>query len=166
MATKEQSDSARSKRGATAQANLAHALSGEPVFPYPPGLPSSHQDIWRDTVNTKTGSYWSLGDVPILKLYCRVATDIERLTSEIDEEGEIIHNANGNPIVNPKIVVRGFAEARLMTLCTKLRLQPSSRMDTKGEDSELNKKGKAKRAAKTIEEDSDDLLASGNMSMQ
>lgn len=154
---------ANGRRGAKAQAALAEAISSEPVFPYPRDLPDKHKSIWRDTVNTKTGDYWNLGDVPLLRMYCRNAHDIHRLSDEIEDEGEVILNANGNPVVNPKIVVRGYAEAKLMSLCTKLRLQPSSRMDTKGEEGQLKKKGKANRAAKTLEEDSDDLLASGGM---
>ena len=155
-------NSERGKRGAKAQAALAEALNSEnPVFPWPSTLPVEFRDIWTTTVNTKTGDYWSKGDIPILEIYCRNAADIRRLSDEIKDEGEIIFNANGNPVVNPKIMVRGFAESKLMSLCTKLRLQPSSRMDTKGEDGQLKRTVKAKRAARTIDEDSDNLLASG-----
>lgn len=154
----------KGKRGANAQAALGEASSPmRPVFPWPPSLPSDFRDIWRDTVNTKTGDYWSKGDVPLLEMYCRNAADIRRLSEEIKEEGEIIFNANGNPVVNPKIVVRGYAESKLMTLCTKLRLQPSSRMDTKGEGGQLKKKTKATNAAAVIDDDEDDLLARAGM---
>lgn len=153
----------KGKRGEQAQAALAEAINEEvPVFPWPRSLPEEFQDIWLETVNTKTGDYWSRGDVPLLEMYCRNAADIRRLSEEIKEEGEIILNANGNPVVNPKIMVRGYAESKLMSLCTKLRLQPSSRMDTKGEDGQLKKKTKAIRAAKVIENDSDDLLATAS----
>lgn len=161
MATKAD---ATGKRGVKTQQALAEAVKvGEPVFPYPPNLPDDEKGVWLDMVNTKTGDYWNPGDVPLLKMYCRNVVDIERLSEEIKREGEVIENANGNPVVNPKIVIRGYAEAKLMTLCTKLRMQPSSRMDTKGEDNQLKKKSKANRAAKTINEDEDDLLANGMM---
>lgn len=157
----------KGRRGAAAQAALNEAVNDNiPVFPWPNSLPEEFHDIWTVTVNTKTGDYWSKGDVPLLEMYCRNAADIRRLSMEIKDEGEIIFNANGNPVVNPKIMVRGYAEGRLMSLCTKLRLQPSSRMDTKGETSQLNKKGKATRAAKVIADDEDDLLATSNGMMQ
>jgi P27 family predicted phage terminase small subunit len=154
------------RRGAKAHTALAEAIGTKPVFPYPYDLDDKFKDIWRDTVNTKTGDYWSLGDVPLLKMYCRMAHDIHRLSEEIEAEGEVIINANGNPVVNPRIVIRGYAEAKFMSLCTKLRLQPSSRMDTKGEDNQLKRKVKAKRAADVIEADEDELLASGGSMMQ
>lgn len=157
----------KGKRGAAAQVALREASNPKaPVFPWPESLDEEFQDIWVATVNTKTGDYWSDGDVPLLEMYCRNAADIRRLSLEIKDEGEIIFNANGNPVVNPKIMVRGYAESKLMALCTKLRLQPSSRMDTKGEDGQLKKKGKATRAAAVIAEDSDDLLASSIGIMQ
>lgn len=156
------SNAGKGRRGNAATAALNEAIDEDiPVFPWPKTLPEEFRDIWTVTVNTKTGDYWSKGDVPLLEMYCRNAADIRRLSIEIKDEGEIIFNANGNPVVNPKIVVRGYAEAKLMSLCTKLRLQPSSRMDTKGEDSQLSKKGKATRAAKVISDDDDGLLASG-----
>lgn len=158
------SNDGKGRRGNAAMKALNEAVNDEePCFSWPKTLPAEFRDIWTMTVNTKTGDYWSKGDVPLLEMYCRNAADIRRLSLEIKDEGEIIFNANGNPVVNPKIVVRGYAEAKLMSLCTKLRLQPSSRMDTKGEDSQLNKKGKATRAAKVIASDDDGLLASGMM---
>lgn len=166
MATSKPTPS-RGKRGVQARTALSESLNDEhPVFPWPATLPEEFRDIWTTTVNTKTGDYWSKGDIPILEIYCRNAADIRRLSKEIADEGEIIFNANGNPVVNPKIVVRGYAESKLMSLCTKLRLQPSSRMDTKGEDSQLGKKGKANRAAKVIQDDGDDLLAGGEGMLQ
>lgn len=160
------SKSTTGKRGEQAQAALAEAVHADeqPVFPWPKTLPEEFRDIWRETVNTKTGDYWSRGDVPLLEMYCRNADDIRRLSREIAEEGEIILNANSNPVVNPKIMVRGYAESKLMSLCTKLRLQPSSRMDTKGEAGQLKKKTKAVRAARVLENDNDDLLATSNFS--
>jgi P27 family predicted phage terminase small subunit len=152
---------ARSKRGVKAQKALEEALSPGPVFPYPKGLPEEHRELWCDTVNTKTGDYWCAADVPLLKMYCRNVHDVERLSDEIEQEGEVILNARENPVVNPKIVIRGFAEARLMALCTKLRLQPSSRMDTKNEANQGKRKNAAVKAAKTVEDDGDGLLAGG-----
>lgn len=155
------------KRGAQAQANLADAMnSNVPVFPYPDSLDPDFREIWVRTVNTKTADYWSLGDIPILEMYCRCAHDVARLSEEIKNEGETILNARENVVVNPKIMIRGFAEGRLLSLCTKLRLQPASRMDSKNEANQGNKKAKANRAATTIGNDEDDLLAGGSMVMQ
>jgi len=142
------------------QTSLIEALAPEkPVFPYPADLPECHKPYWLQAVNAKTGDgYWSKGDIPLLKMYCRCAYDIEQLDAVILMEGCVIENARGNPIMNPKIVVRSLAEGRFMTLSTKLHLQPSSRIGTGVEENQDKKKTKALAAADSIEA-GDGLLA-------
>lgn len=160
MATSERKTPGLGKRGKAAQEHFAEASKADvPVFPYSPRLREDEKEIWLETVNSKTGDYWRKSDTPILEMYCRLTADVRRLTEEIRHEGEVIHNANGNLVVNPKIVVRGYSEARLMTLCTKLRMQPSARMDSEGEKHQLKKKDRAVRAAGVVDADEDDLLA-------
>lgn len=130
----------------------------DPVFPYPHDLPDEHKPIWLATVNTKTADYWNPSDVALLEIYCRCIADVRILTNDIKEEGDVIENARGNPVINPKIVVRGFAENRLMALCTKLRMQPQSRNDTLDSPAKGKKKAAAARAASVIGDDDDDLL--------
>jgi phage terminase small subunit len=151
------------------QAELAAALrakmTGQPVFPYPAELHSDHKPYWVETVNSKPHDYFNAGDIHLLKLYCRVAADIDRLDREIAEEGSVILNNRGNPIVNPRIVVRSLAETRLLSLSTKLRLQPSARYDSENDRKQSDKKRNADRAARVIEDedDGDGLIARGPM---
>lgn len=160
------SNAGKGSRGRAQQDALREAMHAElPVFPFPKGLNPDFYEIWVQTVNTKTGDYWSKGDIPLLKLYCRVAHDIDRLDQEILDEGEVILNTRENLVVNPKIMVRGFAEGRLLSLATKLHMQPASRMDSKNEANQGKKKGKATRAANVMSEDDDGLLG-GDMVMQ
>lgn len=154
------------KRGDRSARELQAALSPDvPCFPWPEDLPEDQRSTWTDIVNTKTCDYWTRGDIPLLRMYCRAVADIERLTNDIEEEGEIVRNGKGNPVVNPKVVVRGFAEGRLMTLATKLRMQPSSRVDPKTETRSNIRKKAAEDAAKTINGGAEDdgLLAGSNM---
>ena len=150
-------NAAKGRRGNQEADELKAALNPDiPVFAFPPDLNPLHEKIWTEIVNTKTGDYWTKGDIPLLKMYCRCAYDIERLTEDIDTEGEVIFNARGNPVVNPKVVVRGFAEGRLMTLATKLRMQPSSRTDPRTEDKSNTRKKAAAGAAQKIAESGED----------
>lgn len=158
----DRSNSAKGRRSKDAIL-LEEALSDEPCFPYVPGLTEAEKPLWRDIVNTRGSDYWNRGDVPILKMYCRLVVDIERLTEEIREEGEVIFNTNGNPVVNPKITIRGFHEAKLFTLCSKLRMQPASRKSVADEAAGNAKVKKAKRAAEVIESDDDGLLAGSTL---
>jgi P27 family predicted phage terminase small subunit len=151
-----------------AKNELAAALNPDkPIYPFPPDLPEHHKKIWTDIVNTKTSDYWTRGDEVLLRMYCRNAADVDRLNDEIELEGEVLYNGKGNPVVNPKLVIRGFAEARLMTLASKLRMQPSSRVDRKVEANATTRKKQAGAAAAVImsagmgEDDGDGLLAGG-----
>ena len=152
------------------QAELAAALrakmTGKPVFAFPAELKDEHKPYWTETVNSKPHDYFTLSDIHLLKLYCRVAADIDRLDREIAEEGSVIVNNRGNPIVNPRILVRSIAETRLLSLSTKLRLQPSARYDSENDRKQSAKKGKADRAARAMDDDDDDgdgLIARGPM---
>lgn len=154
------------------QAELTAALrakmTGQPVFPFPAELKDEHKPYWTETVNSKPHDYFNLGDVHLLKLYCRVAADIDRLDREISEEGSVILNSRDNAVVNPRVLVRSIAETRLLSLSTKLRLQPSARYDSDNDRKQSDKKRRADRAANTMDDDYDGdedegLIARGPM---
>ncbi len=163
-------DGKRMTPGDRIAAELAAAMkarqSGLPVFPHPEELPDEHKPFWTELVNSKPHDYFTFGDIPLLKLYCRAAADIERLDRQISQEGEVIRNARGNPVVNPRVVVRSIAETRLMALATKLRAQPSARMDSINDKKQQEKKNNAEKTARTIDEDGDDLLAGNSGILQ
>lgn len=131
-----------------------------PVFPYPEDLKEECIPIWTSIVNTKTADYWTNGDIPLLRIYCRCVVDIERLNLEIEIEGEVTTNSKGNDTMNPKIAVRALAETRLMGLCNKLRMQPSSRVALETEKHHGLRKEQSRVAALVFTDDVDNLLAS------
>lgn len=152
------------------QAELAAALqakmTGKPVFAFPPELKEEHKPYWTEIVNSKPHDYFNLCDLHLLKLYCRVAADIDRLDREIAAEGSVVLNTRGNPIVNPRCIVRSMAETRLLSLSTKLRMQPSSRYDSEQDRNQSDKKRKADGAVRAMNGDGDedgdnDLIARG-----
>lgn len=153
------------RQQAELKAALRAKMTGGPVFPFPPELNDEHKPYWTETVNSKPHDYFNAGDIHLLKLYCRVAADIDRLDREISEEGSVVLNARGNPIVNPRVVVRSLAETRLLSLSTKLRLQPSARYASDDDRSQGAKKKKADAAARAMDEDDDDdgLIARGRL---
>ena len=98
----------------------------------------------------------------MLKLYCRAYFDVERLTADIEDEGEVITNAKGTPMMNPKVQARNFAEARFITLSARLKLQPASRGDaSRGESKQTKRKNAANDAAQNVLDDEEELLAGG-----
>lgn len=147
------------RQQAELKAALHAKLTGEPVFKFPAELHEDHRPYWVEVVNCKPHDYFNMGDIHLLKLYCRVAADIDRLDREIAGEGSVVLNARGNPIVNPRVLVRAMAETRMMTLSTKLRLQPSSRYNSEQDTLQGEKKKKVDKAVRALGDDDDDLLA-------
>lgn len=161
------------RQSAELKAALQLKANGLPVFPFPPELKEEYKPYWTELVNSKPFDYFNKGDIPLLKLYCRAAADIDRLDEEISTEGCVIANARGNPVVNPKVVVRSIAESRLMGLSVKLRAQPASRYDSANDRKQTEKTAKANAAAEALEsskghvdEDDDGLLAGSGSRLQ
>lgn len=163
------------RQSAELEAALKLKQNGLPVFPFPPELKDHHKPYWTELVNSKPHDYFNRGDIPLLKLYCRAAADIDRLDEEIEREGSVILNARDNPVVNPRVVVRSIAETRLMALAVKLRAQPAARYDSENDRKQTEKTKRASQAADSLEkshdhggdDDEDGLLAgSGSRTVQ
>jgi len=159
MATKKR-NAALGRRGNQQADELKAALNPTvPIFPYVADLLEEEKVVWLDMVNSQPVDFFTRGDIPLLKMYCRTYTDVERLTEDIRSEGEVILNAYGNQVMNPKVTARNYAEARLMSLSTKLRMQPQSRTTIRGTEAKIGRKAAAKKVADQFGDD--DLLAGG-----
>lgn len=134
-------------------AELLAALRPDvPKLPYPFGLLDKYKPFWLDLVNSRPVDFFNDGDIPLLKLYVRLAADVARLDAEIEAEGEVIYNARNNPIVNPKVVVRSFHEQRILAITGKLMAAPSSRhQNDETQKGQAGKANRAKKAAKAME---------------
>lgn len=58
--------------------------------------------FWRAIVGARASDSWNNSDLAKAANLARCQADIERLSDEIMEEGDIITNDRGTPIVNPK----------------------------------------------------------------
>lgn len=140
---------------------LAQSAGGKPVFPYPAELPEAHRVYWLELVNSFPADHFQKSDITLMKLYCRCASDIERTTLLIEDEGEVVMGGRG-PMVNPRVKVRGDATNTLMSIATKFRNQPASRVNSENFGDRQKKAQTAAGAARTVAGDGDDLLAGGN----
>jgi P27 family predicted phage terminase small subunit len=138
------------------------------MYPYPKEMPEEHRKYWLEIVNCKPAGYYDAGDITLLKMYCRSAFEVDQLSVDLAKEGTVIRNARGNPVLNPKVMVRSFCETRLMTLATKLRVQPSSRASAEGDVDRRKKGQKAAEGARMVMEEmsGDGLLAGGGDRLQ
>jgi phage terminase small subunit len=139
-------------------------LHGEAKFPYPPELRDELRPFWLELVNSFPKDHFQASDVPMMKLYCRAAYDIERISLKLDEEGEVVFGPKGNPMVNPRVKVRTDAQNMLLMISTKFRNQPASRTNTENHKNRQGKASAANQAADTLAEDEDsgDSLLAGS----
>ena len=146
------------RRSEELQAQMAARLSNKPVFPYPPELDEKYKPYWIELVNSFPKDHFQISDITLMKMYCRAAYDVERITLMIEEEGEVVMGGRG-PTVNPRVKVRTDAQNTMFVLATKFRNQPASRTAIDDHQSRQKKATNAGNAARTIHDDDDGLLA-------
>lgn len=139
------------------EAALASRMTGKPLFPYPPELDPRYRPYWLELVNSYPVGYFELSDIPLIRMYCQKAYDIERLTKLIEEHGEVTLTSRGYAI-HPYVKARSVAEATFMTITTKLRNQPASRVSSDFDKKTRARGASARRGAGQVDE-SDGLLA-------
>lgn len=145
------------RRADELSAAMQARVKGKPRYAPPPELNPKYRPYWIELVNSFPVDHFQDADLPLLKLYCRCAFDVDRLTEMIEEEGEVVLGAKG-PIINPRVRVRNSAENQLLAISTKFRAQPASRGHA---DNYRGRQGKAtagNNGAKTVA-DSNGLLA-------
>ncbi len=138
------------------------ARAGKPIVPYPPELAEEYKPYWCELVNSFPKDHFNKSDTTLLKMWCRTAHDVDRLTLAIAEEGEVVLGGRG-PVLNPRIKARNVAENLLMTLSTKFRAQPASRTNSTNHKNRQGKADSAAVGAASIDEDEDGLLAGGHV---
>lgn len=151
----------RNRKSDELDAAMRARLKGIPKFAFPPELPLLHRPYWLELVNSFPKDHFQASDIPMMKLYCRCAYDIERTSAMIEEEGEVVVGARGNPMVNPRVKVRTDAQSMLLAISTKFRNQPASRTNTENHKNRQGKAAAAGAAAEAMGEEAegDNLLA-------
>lgn len=151
-----------SQRSIELSAQMQSRLHSQPVFPYPPELSPELRPYWLELVNSFAKAHFQVSDITMMKMYCQCAYDIERQTVMIETEGEVVIGGRGNAIVNPRCKVRESNRATLMSLATKFRNQPASRMNTDNFKRRKQRAAEAAQGADAVMDDPDGLLAGGD----
>ena len=74
--------------------------------------------------------------------------DIEEVQAELDEEGRVLKNDRGTPVMNPKFAILEQLSRRHMALTRLLQMQAT----ITGQASEMAKKREAERKARAVQE--------------
>ncbi|RTZ72220.1 MAG: TerS protein [Gammaproteobacteria bacterium] len=111
--------------------------------------------FWRSIVSCRPAESWTAADLEQAANLARCKADIERLQLEIDDEGDVVVNQRGTPIVNPKHTLLETLSRRTVALSRILQIHAVA---TAGDSRDLRKAARAEREAKRLMQEADDGL--------
>lgn len=65
-------------------------------------LTETEQPFWEAIVSARAANTWNVADLTLAANLARCQASIERLQAEVVKEGDILTNAKGTSVVNPK----------------------------------------------------------------
>lgn len=140
---------------------LKAMLNPESVIAPPEDFDEDHAAMWNELIASKPHESWRPADRFMLRLLVKSYQDILRLDIQVKKDGETILNQRGTPVMNPDVTARNAITQQYIALSTKLRLGATARdNDEEGNAGRNQAQKSAKKAARTLADDDDDLLAS------
>lgn len=139
-------------KGALDTMSAATAVIDPPPHVY---LSESALPFWRSITSARSADRWNSTDLECAAQLARAKADIERITQDIIDEGDIIINDRGTPIVNPKQTLLETITRRQIALTKMLQVHAEA---TQGKSRDQVKKNKAVSQAREALENSDDGL--------
>jgi hypothetical protein len=149
---------ARKRSDSTTQAVAATqaAISGPIKPPAHIHLRDRDWPFWEAIVLARAADTWNPADLALAANLARCQADIDRLQGEIDTEGDVLKNAKGTPVVNPKHALMETFSRRAVALSRAIHVHAEA---TQGRSRDAgNKLGteKGQRAAVGAAAASDD----------
>ena len=127
----------------------------EPKPPAHVTLPDEAVPVWRNIVRARDYQSWTAIDLEhAANLACCLA-DLERLRVEVRREGDILKNARGTQIMNPKHALIETLSRRSVALSRMLHVHAEA---TVGESRHQAKRSKKQREMTDARESSSDLI--------
>lgn len=135
-------------------------LRAEP--PEPPAhvyLRDCDKPYWRSIVCARDYSAWIESDLEQAANLARCKADIDRLSREISQEGDVVVNQRGTQIVNPKHQLLETLSRRSVALSRMLHVHAEA---TEGDSGDQKKRNSKQRdlAKKKDQAGEDSLIAS------
>lgn len=108
-------------------------------------LRDSDWPFWYAITSARAANGWNDSDLAKAANLARCQSDIERLSIELGEEGDIIENDRGTPIVNPKHSLLETLSRREVALSRVLHVHTEA---TVGRSRDSGNKSKAQKEAR------------------
>ena len=119
-------------------------------------VPEAALKFWHSITKARAADRWNDSDLENAAELARTKASIERLNIEIAEEGDIITNDRGTPIVNPKHSLLETLTRRMVALSRMLQVHAEA---TQGKARDQVKGNQAQqKAGEHLEETKEDRL--------
>ena len=129
------------------------ALAGDIEPPACVNLRPGDRPYWDAVVRARARSEWTDADLVHAGNLARCMADIERIAREVADEGDIITNDKGTPIVNPKHALQETLSRRVMALSRLMQMQAASSGAAEDKLKARKAEGSARAAAKSLEDE-------------
>ena len=106
---------------------MENALAGPIEPPEHVRLRAGDRPFWDSIVLARARDKWDTADLEIAGNLARCKADIERLQTEIDAEGDVIENARGTPVMNPKHTLLETLSRRAVALSRMLHVHAEAK---------------------------------------
>lgn len=135
----------------TAALAAAQAASLGPIKP-PAHIRLRAIDIpyWNSIVNARAANTWTDIDLAHAANLAHAQADIARIQEEMEDEKDIITNAKGTKVVNPKHALLNTLSVRSMALSAKLHVHAAA---TVGRSADAGKKLDGEKQAREVQDD-------------
>lgn len=121
-------------------------------------MPELAMPFWEEIVSTRANDSWTKPDLSNAANLARTKADIERISKQVEEEGDIVINARGTQIVNPKHTLLETLSRRVVQLSRMLHVHAEA---TQGKSRDQVKQSKAQADAQNaMQQLEDDLIPS------
>lgn len=126
-------------------------------------VPDAALKFWRSITKARAADRWNDSDLEVAAELARTKANIERLNLEVEEEGDVIKNDRGTPIVNPKHNLLETLTRRMVALSRALQIHAEA---TQGKSRDQVKSNKAQSEAANAAKAMDNSLIPGLQVMQ
>ena len=138
---------------------MQSALSADIEPPEHVRLRPGDKPFWLAIVQARARAEWSTSDLVHAGNLARCMADIERISREMENEGDIVENARGTPVMNPKHQVLEMLSRRSMAITRLMQMQAAASGDGVEKVKARKQESAARQSAAEIMAE-DDLIPS------
>jgi hypothetical protein len=102
---------------------------------------------WEAIVQARAADTWNDADLALAANLARCQSDIDRLQKELDDTGDILNNAKGTPVVNPRHALLETLSRRVVALSRVVHVHAEATKGRSRDGGNKTNEERGKRAA-------------------